>query len=168
MAKRPIGFVSVNSNPRSFWQRLDEKSILARYRDLPIDKISPRLNICWDLSEESRYQNEEADDEYLDRCGLYQCDTFNFRILIGSFQTYSICDEAFSERHFHRILGHWERGTPLSPPVLKQKEDGFLHKLDGFHRIAVALACKVTSIPFFTVFNEPVPNDVEILSTQKS
>ncbi len=46
------------------------------------------------------------------------------------------------------IFADWEEGTRLTPPFLVPDDSGQLLVLDGNHRIAAALICGATELPF--------------------
>ena len=61
-----------------------------------------------------------------------------------------------TDAKFLRVLGNWERGTALTPPLLFLQDNKFW-KWDGHHRIMIALASNAPQIPFYCndIFNFP-------------
>jgi hypothetical protein len=128
-----------------------DKNLKARYWNAP-QFVYSDLKICWDYRPLANRLNWEAPDETLQNCSLYECQAAQLFSLLSHSQNYQF-DRVFQkaeENLLLRVVGHWERGTPLTPPILKLMEDGKLGKIDGFHRLAVAFAAKVSRVPFWS------------------
>ena len=155
--RRPDDFVPATRgqhHPSVFWGELNERELMRRYWQV-CPSILSTLRITWDYSKEARYQNDEVDDDYLNKCDLFECSSAAFCNILKDPRNY-VANEDWSNlvsTHYCRLAGQWELGRKISPPVFEQGNDGLLSKKDGFHRIVIALAARSPKIPFFCVFH---------------
>jgi len=135
------------------WGRSErDKRLRARYWRAT-QSVYRELNVQWDLRRQANRLNCEATPDYLQACQLYQCDSTTLLSHLSCSDNFGFArlfDEA-EEGILLRVVGHWETGTPLTPPALTLREDGKLGKFDGFHRLAVAFAARKPVIPFWAV-----------------
>ncbi len=136
------------------WGKSDrDKSLKSRYWKAP-QSAYLKLQVHWDYRPIASRLNWEATSDYLSASSLYECESQRLFDLLSHNHNlrFDRIFEQASENIFLRVISHWEVGTKLTPPVLKLRDDGKLGKIDGFHRLAVAFAAKVSHIPFWAVF----------------
>ena len=134
----------------SGWGRSEsEKSLKARYWKVP-QSTYRSLKVCWDFRPIA-IRLSEATGDYLRACRLYECDLQQllFHLSQNHNWRFDRLFEEAKENRLLRVIGLWEIGSPLTPPVLTLRDDGRLGKIDGFHRLAVAIAAEVPCIPFW-------------------
>jgi hypothetical protein len=129
-----------------------DKRLKARYWRAP-QSVYRDLNVQWDLRRQAKRLNWDAAVDYLEAFRLYECDSATLLSHLSYSDNFRFARvfEGTEQVNFLRVVGHWETGTPLSPPALKLLEDGKLGKFDGFHRLAVAFAARTPVIPFWAV-----------------
>lgn len=142
------------------FRRSDQGQILeARYWNAP-QSVYRDLKVRWDYRPIAIRLNRHTNSDNLRDCQLYECASDRlFALLSGDdhlrfdrlFE-----DESVEKNNLLRVIGHWEVGALLTPPFLELKDDGTLIGRDGFHRLAVAFAAQVASIPFWAVLKADV------------
>lgn len=136
-----------------------DKNLKERYWNAPQD-IYLTLKVRWDYRATANCFNWEASDDYRLASSLYECESrhlFSFLSQNHNLEYDHIFNEV-TENIFLRVVGHWEMGMALTPPILKLNEDRKLGKIDGYHRLAVAYATKATRIPFWAVLPASFPS----------
>lgn len=129
-----------------------DKRLKARYWRAP-QSVYRDLNVQWDLRRQAKRLNWDAAVDYLEASRLYECGSATLLSHLScsdNFRFARLFDGA-EEGNLLRVVGHWETGTPLTPPALTLREDGKLGKFDGFHRLAVAFAARTPVILFWAV-----------------
>src|ERR1017187_7853775 len=112
-----------------------DKYLETQYWNAPQSAFS-NLKVCWDYRPLANRLNLEASDDDLRTFSLYECEAEQlFSLLADSqhFQFHSVFQEA-EKNLFLRVVGHWECGAALTPPILKLLKNGRFRKIDGFHR----------------------------------
>jgi hypothetical protein len=115
------------------------------------------LDIRWDRRQAAVRFNWEASDSMQKACQLFELETDRL-LRLTSFKHKLRFDRIFDPENdylFLRVVGHWKIGLPLTPPFLELR-DGQFAKVDGWHRLAVAVAAQVPVIPFWTCVPDAV------------
>ena len=135
------------------WGRSErDKNLKARYWNARQSEYF-QLKVHWDYRPLANRLNWEAPDDYLCSSSLYECESQRLFALLSHNHNLRF-DHIFEQataNSFLRVVSHWETGTALTPPIVELRADGKLGKIDGFHRLAVAFAAKVSPIPFWAV-----------------
>lgn len=149
------------------WQGFNEEELRRQYVGAP-ERVFRRITPLWDLSEEAKNKNE-CDPEYLSRCSLYNAAPTSLipRMLMSRHYIFDEFWKAGFESRFLRVLGLWQEKIQLPPPVIRPRptEEGVLVKIDGFHRLALAVISGSPSIPFYCCFNE-VPEGIGLMNSE--
>lgn len=128
------------------WYGLDRKSLESRFSgpDMPsLVGIKP----VWDFRL-SALERNDMKKQYDNSVILYVAERDAFLRGSDYDENYVIESTRRMDSQCLRVIGHWERGDALTPPVFKI-EGGKLYKIDGGHRVKIALLAKAPMIPFY-------------------
>lgn len=154
--------LGINDKENSeFFGDLDFNSLQERYSDLAAETVA-HVDPVWDYSPEAITQNTLGGDA-LDDLHLYLADRDCFLEAVNYPSDYTTSDLTnYSNRNrLLRVIGYWEQGLPLTPPVFTQT-NGRLQKLDGHHRTCIAIASGATKIPFYCKLELDLPGIVRV------
>ncbi len=153
------------NNQNDFWQGLNEEELRYRYVGAP-ENVFRQITTLWDLSEKAKKKNE-CDTEYLSQSSLYiAAPTWLApRMLMNREYTYAEFWAAGHQSPFLRVLGLWQKNIHLPPSVIRPTNEGGLVKLDGFHRLALAVISGPPTLPFYCCFNE-IPEGIELMNSE--
>ncbi|MDB6120952.1 MAG: hypothetical protein JWO08_4733 [Verrucomicrobiaceae bacterium] len=124
-----------------FWDGLDEVELKAIFDDLcPV----------WDLRPESIVHNEVV-PEAISGALLYLAkrDAFIRHCADAEIYQHEVFKKWSGADQIHRVIGQWRRGEALTPPLFFRDHESMLRKVDGHHRITVALLCRSPVLPFY-------------------
>lgn len=147
------------------WAGMDEAALGAKYAnaDGPIFRqISPG----WDLRRSALVIGDMASQLSHSTIPLYLATRESF-----------LCNSLYGDAEigmlrgmkakFLRVIGHWERGDALTPPLMTMWGDK-LSKWDGHHRIMITLMSGADVIPFYSADDFSFPGIVPADSAMHS
>lgn len=123
------------------------------------DEVFRKVVPLWDLRKSSLSWNWEVSGSDVNGCRLIQ-NLGKFEIGRRMFKP-----EAYrfpgNWRGIDRdkallVIDYWLRGIPLTPPILVARKDGTWGKLDGFHRLVIALMGMPRDVPVWFVNADPL------------
>lgn len=144
-----------------FFGNLDFASLRERYSDLTTQALAD-IEPVWDLAPEAINWNLLGGDA-LEVLHLYSANRECFLEAVNYPSDYTSPDlsKHSSRNSLLRVIGHWELGQALTPPVFTLT-CGRLQKLDGHHRTCVAIAAGAEAIPFYCKLELSLPGVVRV------
>lgn len=129
-----------------YWGGLNREELKKRYAGAA-DSTIGRLIPTWDLRRSALSIGDMANRIDPVRIPLYLAtrEAFLKNSLYGAAEIGMVRG---MQAKFLRVLGNWEQGRALTPPLMFMS-DGELWKWDGHHRIMIALMTAASVIPFY-------------------
>ena len=139
-----------------------------RFRELELEfwkkpsVVGEKVTPLWDLNRSSLWWNWELSIDDASEISLVE-DNGKFGIGARLFRpdAYRFPGNwrALDKDKALLVIDCWLNGIPLTPPVLVPREDGTLGKVDGFHRLVLALMCRPHTVPFWLLAPKPEDSD---------
>ena len=127
---------------RHFWDDMDQAAL---------KKLFESIRPIWDLRPEAKgHANDNP--EALSGARLYLAKRDAFVCNCAHAERYRfevVKKESFSDK-IHRVITHWQRGEPLTPPVFWCNFDNLLQGVAGHHRTMVAMLSNCEVLPFYS------------------
>ena len=132
-----------------FWKGLDYSDLKTRYNSAPLSAFRSIVPV-WDMRPGAISHNPVV-PEAIDDAKLYiatrealiaNCPDRNI-YTHERFRDHSTFDRIL------RVIGHWEKREPLTPPLFWLSDNQEIAKVDGHHRITVALLSGASRIPLY-------------------
>lgn len=138
----------IRPDPR-FWDGLDEAALISQFEETGVTAFGC-ITPIWNLSPPALSFNDVA-PEALSGAELYMADREAFLSCCADAGIY--CHSAFriysDYSQILKVAGQWLRGDALTPPLFFLDSEQKLRKVDGHHRITVALLAETPILPFY-------------------
>lgn len=146
----------------AFWGELNGSDLKERYSSLLVEDVS-HIEPLWDLSPDA-IRHTQLTPECLTNLILYKAprDVFLQWVTYPSDYTKDDLTNRSNANSIRRVIGHWEAGNPLTPPVFRWTENKKLFKFDGHHRTFVAVASGAEQIPFYCKTDLDLPGVIKV------
>lgn len=129
-----------------FWQGINAEELKTKYVGAD-NTLIQHLRPVWDLRRSALRIGDMANQIDPEAIPLYLA-TRDAILRYSRYGDWELTMEHGVEAKFLRVLGNWEQGRALTPPLLWMWGDQLAHR-DGHHRMKIALMSGAPVIPFY-------------------